>query len=96
MGRLQIVHQRVYDLVAGSYKLELVLAGNNQNGPTDTMEITIGTLFSTTLVVPEDQGFTIREFTFNVASDTNARIVMDHAGGDMQGILIDALRLSRN
>ena len=93
-GRME--SKQLYELAAGTYKFELVLAGNNQNGPTDTMEISIGTLFSTTLVVPEDQGFIIREFTFNVAADTNARVIMDHAGGDMQGILIDAIRLRRN
>jgi len=93
-GRME--SKQNYELVAGSYNFELVIAGNNQNGPTDTMTISIGNVFSTTLVVPEDQGFIIREFTFNVASDTNARIIMDHAGGDQQGILIDAIRLSRN
>lgn len=92
-GRIE--SKQNFDLTAGTYKFELVIAGNNQEGPTDTMDISIGSLFSATLVVPEDQGFIVREFTFNVASDTNATIVMDHAGGDRQGILIDAIRLRR-
>jgi hypothetical protein len=93
-GRLE--SKQIYDLDPGTYSFELVVAGNNQGAGTDTMDITIGNLFSTTLVVPEDEGFNIREFTFNVGSATTARLVMDHAGGDQQGILIDAIRLSRN
>ncbi|MCL7969889.1 MAG: hypothetical protein M8867_09735, partial [marine benthic group bacterium] len=92
-GRME--SKQNYALDPGTYRFEMVLAGNNQNGPTDTMDITIGSLFSTTLVVPEDESFNIREWTFNVPAATTATIVMDHAGGDQQGILIDAIRLSR-
>ncbi|MCL7965694.1 MAG: hypothetical protein M8857_01160, partial [marine benthic group bacterium] len=93
-GRME--SKQNYALDPGTYRFEMVLAGNNQNGPTDTMDITIGSLFSTTLVVPEDESFNIREWTFNVPAATTATIVMDHAGGDQQGILIDAIRLSRD
>jgi hypothetical protein len=93
-GRME--SKQNYALDPGTYRFEMVLAGNNQNGPTDTMDITIGSLFSTTVVVPEDESFNIREWTFNVPAATTATIVMDHAGGDQQGILIDAIRLSRD
>ncbi|MCL7958618.1 MAG: hypothetical protein M8861_00350 [marine benthic group bacterium] len=93
-GRME--SKQNYTLDPGTYSFEMVFAGNNQGGPTDTMDITIGSLFSTTLVVPEDNSFQLREWTFNVPAATTATIVMDHAGGDQQGILIDSIRLSRN
>jgi len=93
-GRLE--SKQNFALDAGTYSFELVYAGNNQNGPTDTMNISIGTSFSTTLVVPESDSFQVREWTFTVAAATTATIVLDHEGGDQQGILIDAIRLRRN
>jgi hypothetical protein len=92
-GRME--SKQNYALDPGTYRLEMVVAGNNQNGPTDTMDITIGSPFSTTLVMQEDASFQVREWTFNVAAATTATIIMDHAGGDQQGILIDAIRLRR-
>jgi hypothetical protein len=93
-GRME--SKQNYALDPGTYTFELVYAGNNQNGPTDTMNISIGSVFSEELVVTEDESFQRRDWTFTVSAATTATIVMDHQGGDQQGILIDAIRLSRN
>ncbi len=93
-GRLE--SKQTYDLPAGTYELELVLAGNNQFGPTDTVTFSVGTAFSETISVLENEPFEIRTFTFTVGAATSGKIVMDHAGGDNQGILVDAVRLRKS
>jgi hypothetical protein len=92
-GRME--SKEVFDLAVKTYKLEMVIGGNNQNGPTDNMTITLGS-WSETITVPEDEPFNIRTYTIPVTAATNARLVLDHAGADKQGILIDAIRLSEN
>ena len=92
-GRME--SKEVFDLGVKTYKLELVIGGNNQNGPTDNMTATLGS-WSETITVPEDEPFNIRTYTITVSTATNARLILDHAGGDQQGILIDAIRLSEN
>ena len=92
-GRLE--SKQTYDLAAGTYALELVLGGNNQLGPTDTVTFSVGTSFTQTITVPENAPFEIRTFTFTVGSATTGKIVMDHAGGDNQGVLVDAVRLRK-
>lgn len=92
-GRME--SKQTYDLPAGTYALEFVLGGNNQLGPTDTVTFSVGTSFSQTIQVPENTPFQIRTFTFTVGSATTGTIVMDNAGGDNQGVLIDAVRLRK-
>jgi hypothetical protein len=92
-GRME--SKEVFTLEVKTYKLEMVIGGNNQDAPTDNMTITLGA-WSETITVPEDEPFNIRTFTIPVSAATNARLILDHAGADMQGILIDAIRLSEN
>lgn len=93
-GRMETKENFALD--PGNYKIEMVLGGNNQDFPADVMTISVGSVFSETITVPEAEPFNIRTFTFTVAAATTGRMVLDHAGGDEQGILIDAIRLSEN
>ena len=92
-GRLE--SKTNFSLAAATYVIELVAGGNNQAGGTDQMEISVGTVFSTTISLPEDAGFEILSFEFVVPSATTGRMVLDHQGADQQGILIDVVRLRR-
>jgi hypothetical protein len=92
-GRME--SKEVFDLGVKTYKLEMVIGGNNQNASTDEMTITLGS-WSETITVPADEPFNIRTYTIAVTAATNARLILDHAGADKQGILIDAIRLSEN
>jgi hypothetical protein len=92
-GRLE--SKKTFTLDPGTYILEIVMAGNNQNAPTDMMTMSFGTVFSETVTVLEDQPFDISPFTFSVSSSTSGKLVLDHAGGDNQGILIDVVRLRK-
>lgn len=93
IGAGRIESKETFDLDPGTYKFEMIMAGNNQNFPTDTMTLTIGSAYSTTIVMEEPEPFSLHTYEFNVPAATSATIVLDHSGGDEQGILIDAIRL---
>lgn len=84
-------------LESGNYVLEFILAGNNQSmSGTDELTISVGSVFQQVVVLTWDEPFELRTYPFSVASATSARIRLDHAGGDLQGILMDAVRLRQN
>ena len=90
-GRIE--SKTTFNLAPGSYTFELVLAGNNQLHPTDTMTVTVGSVYSNTIIMEESDPFNLYTYTFNVPAATSAKISFDHEGDDEQGILIDAIRL---
>jgi hypothetical protein len=92
-GRME--SKETFTLEPGTYKFELVIAGNNQDGPTDNMTISVGTVFSQAISMAENEPFQIRDYTFTVSAASTGKIVLDHAGGDKQGILIDVIRLRK-
>jgi hypothetical protein len=92
-GRME--SKETFTLEPGTYKFELVIAGNNQDGPTDNMTISVGTVFSQAISMAENEPFQIRDYSFTVSAASTGKIVLDHAGGDKQGILIDVIRLRK-
>ena len=71
------------------------MAGNNQGGPTDNMTISVGTVFSQAISMAESEPFQIRDYSFTVSAAATGKIVIDHDNGDMQGILIDVIRVRK-
>ena len=61
--------------------------------PTSDMTISVGAVFSQAISMPENEPFQIREYSFTVSGAATGKIVIDHDGGDGQGILIDAIRV---
>ena len=85
-----------FTLDAGDYVLEFVMAGNNQAEQSDEVVISVGGALNRTVTLPWDAPFAIRSYPFTVPSGTSAKIRLAHAGGDDQGILIDAVRLRKD
>lgn len=85
-----------FSLAAGDYVLEFVMAGNNQANQSDEVEISVGTAMSETVVLQWNAPFAVRSYPFTVSTSTSAKIRLQHAGGDDQGILIDAVRLRKD
>lgn len=81
------------NLGPGDYVLEFIMAGNNQAAGSDAMTITVGPAFQAEVVLDWQEPFELRTHRFTVSSATSGRIRLAHAGGDDQGILIDAVRL---
>ena len=80
----------------GDYTFELLVAGNNQINQVDTMVVRIGTVMDRQIILDWTEPLVLMEFNFTVSASVTESIELIHAGGDDQGILIDAIRLRRN
>ncbi len=80
----------------GDYTFEMLMAGNSQVSQVDTMTVRIGTVLNRQIVLNWTAPLELQEFNFAITASTTETIELIHAGGDDQGILIDAIRLRRN
>jgi hypothetical protein len=80
----------------GDYTFEMLMAGNSQVSQVDTMTVRIGTVLNRQIVLNWTAPLEFQEFNFTITASTTETIELIHAGGDDQGILIDAIRLRRN
>ncbi|MEE8487807.1 MAG: hypothetical protein V3S56_06535 [Gemmatimonadota bacterium] len=80
----------------GDYTFEMLMAGNSQVSQVDTMTVRIGTVLNRQIVLNWTAPLVLQEFNFAITVGTTETIELIHAGGDDQGILIDAIRLRRN
>lgn len=80
----------------GDYTFEMLMAGNSQVSQVDTMTVRIGTVLNRQIVLNWTAPLEFQEFNFAITASTTETIELIHAGGDDQGILIDAIRLRRN
>lgn len=93
-GRIE--SKTAYSLAAGTYMLDIVMAGNNQVDKPDTMTVSVGSALSQQVIRQARDPFELYTFQFTVSAATSATIVFDHQGIDQQGILIDAIQLRRS
>ena len=82
-------------LAPGNYVLEFWLAGNNRVASSDTVVVSLGSVFSERIVVERGEPF--RQFTrpITVTSAVTTRLRFGATGGDDQGPLLDQVRLRR-
>lgn len=85
-----------FDMAAGEYTLEFLMAGNNQEVGIDTLDVSVGSVMSERIILDWQVPLTLRSFDFTVGTATSGHIRMEHSGTDDNGILIDAVRLRRN
>jgi len=83
-----------FNFVPGSYTLSFWAAGNQRGTPSDSMAVSIGSLFSSTLSLNPTDPWTHFIGLFTVLAPETAPIVFNHAGGDNVGILLDDVVLS--
>ena len=84
-----------FTLPAGTYVFEFFMAGNQRNDISDTVIVSVGSVFQEQFVLqPRDQ-FGLRTRNISVAAQTTARIRFQNLGGDLQGALVDLVRLRR-
>ena len=84
------------NLAPGTYSLSFLLAGNQRNSGSDTVQVTmaLGSLYSETFTFNGAQPFTLIERTITVDSAANGvALVFNHAGGDNVGLLLDEVKL---
>lgn len=84
-----------FNLQPGSYILEYWIAGNQRIDPSDTVNVSLGSLYQEQLVLRQRDRFELRTRNISVTSPTSARIRFENLGGDGRGGLVDLVRLRR-
>jgi len=70
--------------------------GGSQRGNTETVTVSLGTLWNETFALPSSQPFTTISRTFSItAASSNNKLIFDQEGGDNVGLFLDAVQLSR-
>lgn len=90
------MESKLNSLPAGTYQLSFDLAGSQRPdfNLTDTVTVSLGSLFSTTITLPFNTPFTTFNFVINAGTATAGTLAFDQAGGDNQGLLLDNVRLA--
>ena len=78
-----------------SYVVEFWLSGNQRWETSDSMDVTLGTVWGERFVLGTDDDFALYTRNVDVSDTMDVRLRFDHFGGDDQGILLDLVRISR-
>jgi hypothetical protein len=81
------------NLAAGSYTLSFDLSGNQRGGGDDTVEVSLGDLFATSITLAPGEAFQTFTYNFDVLADTIASLVFQNLGGDNIGAILDKVAL---
>ena len=84
-----------FTLQPGNYVLEFYMAGNQRIESSDTVNVSLGSLYQEQFVVRQRDRFELRTRNISVPSETTARIRFENLGGDGRGALTDLVRLRR-
>jgi hypothetical protein len=84
-----------FTLQPGSYVLEFYLAGNQRIESSDTVNVSLGSLYQEQFVMRQRDRFELRTRNISVPSETSARLRFENLGGDGRGGLMDLVRLRR-
>jgi len=90
-GRLE---SEAFDLGRGTYQLSFDISGNQRGGSADTVQVSLGTLYSETFTKVDTDPFATIIRTISVSTSTSASLVFDHTGGvDWSGPILDNVKL---
>lgn len=92
--RSAIVSRTAFRLRPGTYELSF-RAGGSQRRDTNTMRVSLGTLFREEITLPADAPLRTMTRRIRVPRATDAHLRFEHDGGDASGILLDDVKLVR-
>jgi hypothetical protein len=84
-----------FTLTPGTYVFEFWIAGNQRISDSDTVNVSLGSLFQEQFVLQQRARFELRTRNISVPSTTSVRIRFENLGGDGRGGLVDLVRLRR-
>ena len=82
-----------FNLPAGDYRLTFDLSGNQRSGQSDSVTVSLGTVFNELFQKAPADLFENIVRDFSVAAATSANLVFAHAGGDNIGLILDNVTL---
>jgi hypothetical protein len=90
-----IQSKATFALQPGMYTLEFWLAGNQRISRPDTVNVSLGSLYTEQIVLQQTEPFRLFTRRITVAAATEAKLRFQNLGGDNQGALLDLVRLRR-
>jgi hypothetical protein len=72
---------------------EFWMAGNNRISSSDTVNVSLGSLYQEQFVLRQGDRFQLRTRNISVSTETTAAIRFQNLGGDGRGALVDLVRL---
>ena len=90
-----IMTSDILELEACEYELQFDLAGNQRNGNAESVDVSVGALFSEQFSLDQNDPFTTYTRQISVDSDTSESIVFSGAGGDNVGMLLDNVKFTQ-
>jgi hypothetical protein len=88
-GNAGILSSNNFTLSAGTYTVMFDISGNQRNGNTDEMLVTLGGFLDETFTVLGGDPWKTITRSFTVTSDTTSFISFNHSGTDNIGIILD-------
>jgi hypothetical protein len=82
-----------FALQPGGHILEFWMAGNNRISSSDTVNVSLGSLYQEQFVLKQRDRFELRTRNISVPTQTTAAIRFENLGGDGRGALVDLVRL---
>lgn len=84
-----------FNILAGeTVRLMFDYSGNQRGGAADTMNVSLGSLFTEVFsAIPANQPFQTITRTFVAGANESASLVFSHAGGDNFGMILDNVKL---
>ncbi len=83
-----------FDLSPGVYELTFALSGSQRSGDANSVNVSLGTIFSETFTKLTSDPFELITRNIVVESAISARIQFAHVGGDNIGLILDNVVLS--
>ncbi|MDH3277041.1 MAG: hypothetical protein OEL77_03105 [Nitrosopumilus sp.] len=90
-----IMTSDILELEACEYELQFDLAGNHRNSNTESVDVSVGALFSEQFSLNQNDPFTTYTRQISVDSNTSESIVFSGAGGDNIGLLLDNVKFTQ-
>jgi hypothetical protein len=75
--------------------LEFWLAGNQRIARSDTVDVSLGTVYEERFILPRTEQFRMYSRPLVVQNETSVKLRFRNHGGDDQGALLDQVRLRR-
>jgi hypothetical protein len=84
-----------FTLQPGAYVFEFWIAGNQRISASDTVNVSLGSLYQEQFVMQQRDRFALHTQNISVPSETTAAIRFQNLGADGRGALVDLVRLRR-
>jgi hypothetical protein len=91
----QMESKEVFNLEIGTYKLSFDLSGNQRKNSTDTVQVSLGDIYSESFTKEGSAPFETINRTISVETSTSATLIFDHTGGDNYGLILDNVILTK-